>query len=95
MKEYLPVSLLDEQGNALDGHKKQLATREELQSYDRMLPGTTITISKVNGVWPGAPTTRADTVIVWKGPEPSPPTVGFRTLGQAGMLNNVDIRMVV
>jgi hypothetical protein len=63
--------------------------------YEDLPAGTTITLSKVNGVWPGVPTDNADTIIIWKGEEPSPPVVQTRVLGQPGMLDNVDIRMIV
>jgi hypothetical protein len=60
-----------------------------------LLPaGTTITMTKAAGVWPGAPTTRADIVIIWKGPDPSPASAASRTLGVAEMLNNVDMRAI-
>jgi hypothetical protein len=56
--------------------------------------GFTLTLTKSGGTWPGVPTTRADIVIFWKGPDPSPPNVSSRTLGQAGVLNNVDARLI-
>lgn len=59
------------------------------------IPGMTITISKNGATWPGVPTARADVVIIWKGADPSPPVVANRTIGQPGLLNNVDFRVVV
>lgn len=56
--------------------------------------GSTITLIKAGGVWPGAPTTRTDIIIQWKGPDPAPSIVSSRTLGSAGMLDGVDIRLV-
>lgn len=92
-KVYVPR--YDDYGNVLDRAGRILARKDELSSYASLPPGATITITKVDGVWPGVPTNRADTTVIWKGPEPSPPIVGFRTVGQAGMLNNVDLRIVV
>lgn len=53
--------------------------------------GSTITVAKASGVWPARPTDRADIVVQWKGPDPSPAIINS---GTAGMLNNVDIRFV-
>lgn len=56
--------------------------------------GSTITLTKVAGVWPGVPTTRTDIVIIWSGADPSPTAVASRTLGVAGFLTNVDLRVI-
>lgn len=75
---------------------KNGATLSRKQNYDDLPPRTTIVLIKdSNGLWPGVPTDRADTIIIWKGAEPSPPIVQSRVLGDPGMLDNVDIRMIV
>lgn len=53
--------------------------------------GMTITIVKSGGVWPARYSSRSDLIFAWKGPDPSPPIVSS---GTAGMLNNVDYRLV-
>lgn len=55
---------------------------------------TTLTLIYNGTAWPGVPTTRTDIVIQWKGPDPGPAIVSSRTLGVAGILNGVDIRLV-
>jgi hypothetical protein len=58
-----------------------------------MLPsGSTLTVIKSGSTWPQRPTTRTDIVVAWKGADPSPAVVNS---GTAGMLNNVDYRIVV
>lgn len=65
-------------------------------SYSNLPANSTITLTKpLGGSWPGVPTTRSDVTVIWKGADPSPAVVTSRTLGQAGLLNNVDIRLVV
>lgn len=59
---------------------------------DALPAGTTITVSKSGSTWPARPTTRTDIVVAWKGADPSPPIVNS---GTAGMINNVDYRIVV
>jgi hypothetical protein len=44
-----------------------------------------------DGTWPARPTSRADVLVIWDGPDPSPPIVAS---GTGGMLNNVDKRYV-
>lgn len=56
--------------------------------------GSTLTLIKSGATWPGAPTTRTDIVIQWKGADPGPSVVSSRTLGSAGILDGVDIRLV-
>ena len=85
----------DSEGNVLDKQGYVLARRNEISSYEVLPPNTTITLSKVNGVWPGVPTSRADTIIIWKGEDPSPPIVSVRTVGEAAMLDGVDLRIIV
>lgn len=56
-----------------------------------MPAGYTHTVQKnASGTWPSRGTSRADIIVIWVGPEPSPPVV---TSGTAGMLNG-DIRLV-
>jgi hypothetical protein len=52
--------------------------------------GATLTVIK-SGTWPARPTSRADIIVQWKGADPSPSIVSS---GTAGMLDNVDIRLV-
>ena len=60
--------------------------------YADLPPGTTITVAKdPTAGWPARPTSRADLVVQWKGPDPSPDIVSS---GTAGMLDNVDVRFV-
>lgn len=62
---------------------------------DDFLPNETITLTKpTGGSWPGVPTTRTDIHIIWAGADPSPPPVTVRTLGQPGVLDNMDFRVV-
>jgi hypothetical protein len=64
--------------------------------FDDLPAGVTLTLAKPSGgAWPGVPTVRTDLIIQWKGADPSPPVVASRTLGSAGMLDNVDLRIVV
>jgi hypothetical protein len=56
--------------------------------------GVPIVIRKSGGVWPGVATTRTDLPHFWVGADPSPAIVSSRTLGSAGMLDNVDIRLI-
>lgn len=63
-------------------------------TWANALPGTTFTLLKVGGVWPGVQTNRTDLYFIWKGPDPSPPLVTSRTVGQAGILDGVDSRFV-
>jgi hypothetical protein len=72
-----------------------IATRADIASYENQPASIVIVVNKTDGVWPGAPTARADTVIMWKGEEPSPPLVSERILGQPGLLLGVDIRLIV
>lgn len=61
-------------------------------TYDTLPAGTTITVLKSSGgTWPARPTTRADIIVAWKGPDPSPAIV---VSGTGGMLDNVDYRLV-
>lgn len=60
-------------------------------TYANLPAGTTITVMKSGGVWPARPTSRTDIVVAWKGPDPSPSII---TSGTAGMMDNVDYRMV-
>jgi hypothetical protein len=90
-------------GQVTDKFHRPLATVEELDQavsdtsgdYERLPIGSTITITKSGGTWPGSPTGREDLVIIWKGAEPSPPIVSTRTVGVAGLLDNVDLRLIV
>lgn len=59
--------------------------------FDRLPAGTTLTVAKSGGLWPARPTSRADIIVQWKGPDPSPSIVSS---GTGGMLDNVDIRMI-
>lgn len=68
---------------------------EDDVDYNDIPAGSTITLTKTSGgVWPGTPTDRADTIIIWKGAEPSPPEVSVRVIGQPGMLSGVDLRVI-
>lgn len=60
-------------------------------SYDKLTPGTTLTVLKASGVWPARPTSRTDIIVQWKGADPSPAIVSS---GTGGMIDNVDIRLV-
>ena len=60
-------------------------------AYSLLPTGATLTVAKAAGVWPARPTSRADIIVQWKGPDPSPSIVSS---GTGGMINNVDIRMV-
>ncbi len=62
--------------------------------YAALPAGTTITLAKVAGAWPGVPTTRTDIIFIWKGPDPAPANVSSRTLGSAGILDGVDMNFV-
>ncbi|GEM_PF-4553627 len=53
--------------------------------------GSTITVAKSGTSWPARPTSRADVIVQWKGPDPSPAIVSS---GTGGMLDNVDIRFI-
>lgn len=61
-------------------------------TYDNLPPGTTVTVVKRGDTWPKRPTDRQDIVVQWKGSDPSPPIIES---GSDGMLNNVDIRLLV
>jgi hypothetical protein len=52
--------------------------------------GSTLTVQK-SGTWPARPTARADVIVIWKGPDPSPAIVSS---GTAGMRDGIDIRFV-
>lgn len=61
-------------------------------AYADFPAGATITVLKdATTGWPARPTARADLIVAWKGPDPSPSIV---TSGTAGMLDNVDYRLV-
>ena len=60
-------------------------------TYADLPSGSTLTVSKSGSTWPARPTSRADVVVHWKGPDPSPSIVSS---GTGGMLDNVDIRYV-
>ncbi len=60
-------------------------------TYANLPAGTTLTVSKSGSVWPARPTSRADIVVQWKGPDPSPSIVSS---GIGGMMDNVDVRFV-
>lgn len=61
-------------------------------TYTDLPAGATLTVLKDAATgWPARPTSRADLVVAWKGPDPSPSIVSS---GTDGMLNNVDIRLV-
>lgn len=60
-------------------------------TVSQMPAGITLTVLKSGSTWPARPTARADVVVAWKGPDPSPSIVSS---GTAGMLNNVDYRLV-
>lgn len=59
--------------------------------YSTLPAGTTITVLKSGSTWPARPSARADLIVAWKGADPSPSIVSS---GTAGMLNNVDYRLV-
>jgi hypothetical protein len=59
--------------------------------YSTLPAGTTLTVLKSGSTWPARPTARTDIVVAWKGADPSPAIVAS---GTAGMLNNVDYRLV-
>jgi hypothetical protein len=56
-----------------------------------MPAGVTLTVAKAAGAWPARPTARADIIVMWKGPDPSPSIV---VSGTGGMLDGVDLRLV-
>lgn len=60
-------------------------------TYANLPAGTTITVTKSGSSWPARPTSRADIIVQWKGPDPSPSIISS---GTSGMLDNVDIRFV-
>ena len=60
-------------------------------SYATLPAWTTLTVFKSGSNWPARPTSRADIVVQWRGPDPSPSIVSS---GTGGMLDNVDIRLV-
>jgi len=90
-------------GELHDAEHRVLATEEYVdglledfvEGYGNMPAHYTIVLTKAGGVWPGVPTTRSDIVIIWRGALPAPPTVTSRTLGQAGLLQGVDIGLFV
>jgi hypothetical protein len=87
------LSRLTDLINAIGADVKALTNASV--TVDKLPPNSTITLTKSGGVWPGVPTTRTDIVIIWKGADPTVPAVSTRTLGQPGLLNNVDLRLVV
>lgn len=60
-------------------------------TYANLPAGSTLTVLKdpTTG-WPARPTARADIIVAWKGPDPSPAIVSS---GTGGMLNG-DYRLV-
>jgi hypothetical protein len=57
-----------------------------------LVAGSTLTVLKNgDGTWPDRPTDRADIIVAWKGPDPSPDIVSSGTLG---MHDNIDYRLV-
>jgi len=94
-------------GQVTDEQHRPLATIEYVDSeiaaleadtsvdYSELPAGVTLVVKKNGVTWPGPPTLRSDIIIIWKGAEPSPPIVSVRTLGTPGMLDNVDLRMIV
>lgn len=60
-------------------------------TYANLPAGTTLTVIKSGGTWPARPTSRADIIVQWKGPDPSPAIVSS---GTGGMLDNVDMRFI-
>lgn len=100
----LPV--FNAQGQVTDQSHKPLATVEYVDEaissidadtmveYSELPPYTTVVVTKVGSTWPGPLTLRSDIIIIWKGPDPSPPIVSVRTLGTPGMLDDVDLRMI-
>jgi hypothetical protein len=53
--------------------------------------GSTLTVQSTAGTWPARPTSRADVIVIWKGPDPSPAIVSS---GTGGMRDGIDIRFV-
>lgn len=76
--------------NASHTHGASDITTGSLE-YSLLPAGTTITVVKTVGVWPSRPTSRADIIVQWKGPDPSPAIVSS---GTGGMLDDVDIRLI-
>lgn len=60
-------------------------------NMNNLPPGATLTVRKLNGVWPQRPTGRTDVTVQWVGPDPDPNIV---TSGTAGAIDGVDVRMV-
>lgn len=52
--------------------------------------GSTLTVTYA-GSWPARPTSRADIVVIWKGPDPSPAIVSS---GTGGMRDGIDVRFI-
>ena len=96
------VPVFTPSGQVTDAFHKPIATLEyvddELSAFDTGPPDyvdlpakCVLVMNKSGGVWPGVPTDRADIVIIWRGATPAPATVSSRTLGQPGMLEDVDL----
>lgn len=58
--------------------------------YSTIPAGSTITVIKTTS-WPARPTARADIIVAWKGPDPSPSVVSS---GTGGMRDGIDYRLV-
>lgn len=84
-----PPAVTSGSGGLLTGTDIRIATTSAI---DSLPAGTTLTVSKSGSTWPLRPTSRTDIVVAWKGADPSPPIVNS---GTAGMINNVDYRIVV
>lgn len=48
-------------------------------------------VVKSGSSWGARPTSRTDILVIWVGPDPSPPIVSS---GTGGMIDNLDVRMV-
>lgn len=77
--------------NSTDAALRDRSTHTGMEPLSALPAGTTLTVLKSGGSWPARPTARADVVVAWKGPDPSPPIVSS---GTGGMLDNVDYRLV-
>lgn len=69
----------------------RLSPRNVVITVADLPAGTTLTVLKSGSSWPARPTARADIVVVWKGPDPSPAIVSS---GTGGMRDGVDERHV-
>ena len=106
MAQAFKLPVFNAQGQVVDEQHRPLATIEYVDDaiadldadttveYSELPPYTTVVVTKTGGTWPGPLTLRSDIIIIWKGPDPSPPIVSVRTLGVPGMLDNVDLRMI-